>query len=497
MAATVGNIAIGFVASTGGFTGGANKVIKQLGQIYLAAQTLTKGVATVMDTFERMDTLVDTADSIGIATDSLISLRFAAEQGASSAAGMDSALGTMNKNVGLAAMGMGRAGDTIKRLGLDVQKLKSMRPEQMFSTFADAISRISDPAEQAAVASRIFGDEGQKLLSVLRGGAGAFAAADAQAEKMGLHLGEGARQAAEAHDALLRMEQSATALGDSLISGLAPAITNLSGELEKSMPAIKDFLSGVGQVANDMLKGSRRLGFILAGDSEGLAGLDKVAGTPMDPDVQRNAANGFKKITQEAINLGDELEKQQKQIENIMGNLSEKMNGPKSIQDQLRGLGAGPETLEEARKMEYIIGVQEQITAEIEKQRQAYINLARDAGRVSEKMRTPLEELQAETKHLTEMFNAGLLDFVTFSRAAADLQKDFEKSLPKQEAPRSAGFMAEGSVAAFSNANINKTNGLENIARQQLRKAGEAVAATAQVEAAIRNGFNTINTFVF
>lgn len=472
MAATVGNIAIGFVAATGGFTGGANRIIKQLGQIHVVAQATTKIVGAFSDTLERMDTLVDTADNLNIATDALISLRLAAEQSGSSAAGIDAALGAMNKNVGLAAMGVGRAGAAINELGLDVQALKSLAPEQMFSTFADAISKVDDKSQQAAIASRIFGDEGGKMLTLLRGGSSGLAEFDKQAEEMGLHLGQGARDAATAHDAIAALTTSITGLGDAIVNAAAPALTDFAKDLQFLVNEINSFLNALAEL--NRLRGGKSGG----------------GGAVATPDAAPVVA------------VNKELQKAQQELGKLMIAMQEQvitqdMTAAQKAARAAAKLNATPQDQAMIARMQEMLEKHNAQTAAIEKQREAYQKLARDAAAVTEKMRTPLETLQAEMAHLTEMFNAGLLDFVTFSRAAADLQKDFEKTLPKQEGPRSAAFMAEGSAAAFSNANINKTNGLENIARQQLRKQGEAVTAMAQVEAAINNGFKTIHTFAF
>lgn len=488
---TIGTLTAIIAANTSGFEqgmkrtqsamGGVGGSAKGLGSIMSGPLAVGMGiaaagigaVAAMTNTLKRMDDLVDTADQIGIATDSLISLRFAADQGGSSAAGMDAALGTMVKNVGLTSMGMGKAGKSIDELGLNVEQLRGMAPDKMFSTFADAISKHGNKSEQAALASRIFGDEGKKLISVLRGGSAGLEEYNRQAEASGRLLGDGAREAAEAHDALGRMGGTVQALSDKLTIALVPAIVATEGALSRSMPTIIEFTEGVADSFADV---ARLVEFVLNGFENP---------TVIQSGINRALEDSLKKAAGEAANLNDEMDKlaakQEDEIMKIMFGLGNKLNGPESTMDQLKRLGAAPEMLAEADRMQKAIDSHKALTDSIKEENEAYDKLREAAERVFDFTRTPIEKLQDEMDNLRELFNKSLIDFATFSRAADNLQADFNSTIPKAEQSRSVGFAAQGSAAAFSIVNQNRQSGLESIARQQLRKQAEQIAAVKDV----------------
>src|SRR5215210_5200037 len=58
------------------------------------------------------------------------------------------------------------ASDTVKKLGLDLAKLKQMSPADQFRTLGQAINQLPTPAERAAMAMELFGRSGAGLLKL-------------------------------------------------------------------------------------------------------------------------------------------------------------------------------------------------------------------------------------------------------------------------------------------------------------------------------------------
>jgi hypothetical protein len=493
---SVGNIAIGFTAATGGFTGGADAIIKKLGQIKIAGDLVGKAWSMMSDTFARMDDLVDTADIIGINTDALIGLRFAADQAGSSAEGMDAALQTMMKNIGLAGMGQGRAGKALKELNLEVAALSNLSPDQMFRTIAQAIGQLSDESQQSAIASRIFGDEGQKLLNLFR--SGGLEDAITQAGQLGLTMGEGARQAAEAHDAMRRVSGAVQALSDKIIIALAPSILRLVDLFTKNESKLVRLAQVLGEIAEDAAEGV----FALA-ETLGLL-IDPLQNAPVPLN---NTAKGIREVGdaaakagQQIVELGEDFEPVE-HIEKILTDLNSKlvdlkMAGENKDLEMLKALGATPEQLEEAESLQRQITEQKAL-ADLEDQRlETLREWGREAQRVFESTRTPLEKLESEMGNLQLLLEQGMIDFATFSRAAANLQEDFNRSLPRGERSRSPELAAAGSAAAFSIINnANKADTLEDIARKQLQKQAEEIIAAHGIEKAVNEGFDKLLLF--
>lgn len=62
----------------------------------------------------------------------------------------------------------GKADDKIRALGLSVQELKALSPDEQFFAIARAIKQIEDPAQQARVAMELFGRAGAEMLPTLK-----------------------------------------------------------------------------------------------------------------------------------------------------------------------------------------------------------------------------------------------------------------------------------------------------------------------------------------
>src|SRR5437867_603412 len=57
----------------------------------------------------------------------------------------------------------------MKKLGLNVQQLKTLAPDQMFLKVADAVGNIQNPTEKSFAAMTVFGKGGSELLQGLTG----------------------------------------------------------------------------------------------------------------------------------------------------------------------------------------------------------------------------------------------------------------------------------------------------------------------------------------
>jgi hypothetical protein len=75
--------------------------------------------------------------------------------------------------------------NAFKKIGLDVQALKELKPEDTFLAVADALANISNDAERAAAANEVFGKGGITLLPLINGGADALKRAADEAGRIG------------------------------------------------------------------------------------------------------------------------------------------------------------------------------------------------------------------------------------------------------------------------------------------------------------------------
>ena len=76
-----------------------------------------------------------------------------------------------------ATSGSGAAADAISRLGLNIQDLLAMAPDEQFRLLAERIGSVEDPAIRTGIAMDIFGRSGNDLVTLFKD-AGAFEQAE-------------------------------------------------------------------------------------------------------------------------------------------------------------------------------------------------------------------------------------------------------------------------------------------------------------------------------
>lgn len=182
-----------------------------------------------LKTFVRVgDQLSDMAKRTGFTVEALSALKFAAEQSGSSLEGVEAAAKGMSKFFLEAEKGTKKAADTLMRLGLTVEDLRKLTPEERFRLLADAISRVEDPTMRAALATKAFGAAGVELLPLLNQGAGALDKLRKKAFDLGVIMStDSADAAAELDDKLKELHARFEALQLTIGGPLANALLGL------------------------------------------------------------------------------------------------------------------------------------------------------------------------------------------------------------------------------------------------------------------------------
>ena len=141
----------------------------------------------ILKTLDSAGELIDTANNLGIAAQSLQGLQQAAALTGVSADQLNTALYKLNQNVGTAlTQGAGGATDALKALGIPVREIAAMKVDKQFEVLATKLNEMKDPAERTALAMELFGKQGPKILSMVEN----LAAAKKQMEELGLALSD-------------------------------------------------------------------------------------------------------------------------------------------------------------------------------------------------------------------------------------------------------------------------------------------------------------------
>lgn len=178
-----------------------------------------------------MDDLSKTAQRVGLPTEEVSALAYAADLSDVNIEQLTTGLVKLTKNMSDAAQGTGEAQKGFKALGVDVKNadgsLKSSG--QVLSEIAGKFAGYKDGAEKTALAVNLFGKSGAELIPLLNSGADGLAQMTEEAKGLGITFsGDTGKQAEAFNDNLTRMQAIAKGLWTQIAAQLLPMLVNLS-----------------------------------------------------------------------------------------------------------------------------------------------------------------------------------------------------------------------------------------------------------------------------
>lgn len=130
----------------------------------LAISKMTSDVLQLGDRFDKLNA------SFGISVETLSKLEFVAGRSGSSVEVMAKSFKKLQENIFDAGEGVITAQRAFNALGIDVEKLKRLRPEDQFTHIAEILSKIPDQATKTAVAFDLFGKGAEGVLAAAADG---------------------------------------------------------------------------------------------------------------------------------------------------------------------------------------------------------------------------------------------------------------------------------------------------------------------------------------
>jgi len=317
MARGLGTLTLDLIARTGGFVEGMGKAERQVRrgtrrmesdfqrfakQSRAAMTTMAKGVAVgvaaavaslsalYVSGARSVEQLSRMSDQIGIASDDLGALRYAAQEMAGVAEGtFDNALRRMTRRVTEAGDGTGPAVGALQSLRLEASELARMSPDQQFRAIADAMREIPDQGERLRATMAIFDTEGMPLVNALSQGSDAIREMEEQARLLGYTINDlDAAKVEQAQRAMGRIGTNMQVFTQQLAVQFAPVveaamrqITGMTdgmggmqrvamrvfGAVVKSIGFVADAIHGVRVVGKLLLVGFQGLGNAMIGIS--------------------------------------------------------------------------------------------------------------------------------------------------------------------------------------------------------------------------------------
>ena len=181
---TIENLNVGLNMQTSGFTAGIRSATDSLGRFGLASigvEKLIQGLQSAFNglanQFKRIDDIADFASNLGISTEELSRLHFAAKQTDSSVEALNAAL----------------------------KRAATSRPGKSFQDLSKEIAGIEDPLERAQRAQQIFGRNWLEINALLKLSQDELRLLGIQSDALGNTIGGGT--AGTANDAVNQVQQ--------------------------------------------------------------------------------------------------------------------------------------------------------------------------------------------------------------------------------------------------------------------------------------------------
>lgn len=227
------------VASYAGSLGTFGSALSAIGPAGLAAAAGLGGMAaaakfafsSIKAEAEKAGAIKDVADKIGLTTDALQELQYAALESGVEQEKLNNALTRFAVNIGDAAAGSGELAGILREYGINVVDAnKNTRAQaDILADVADAMQRANSDQERLRIAVAAFSKEGAGMVNMMRDGSAALDEYKAKAHAAGLVLNGDLLDAAKRlNDEFERLEKiAATAKAEVILGGGADAERNI------------------------------------------------------------------------------------------------------------------------------------------------------------------------------------------------------------------------------------------------------------------------------
>ena len=237
------------------------KQMLAMGAGFIAARATIGSFTASLD---RMDRAAKSARKLGLTTEALTSLHFAAGQTTTMVdKQLNMALQRFTRRLAEAAKGTGEAKSALIELGVSAVDLNKMPLEEALLAVADSFQEIENQSDRVRLAFKLFDAGGVDLVNMLQQGSGAIRELMAEADKLGITIGTEQSEAAEkANDSMDRLKKRWQGFANVLVGKAAPALADImdlltgaggtDGPLAKAMDAFGYITGNIGNMATSL-----------------------------------------------------------------------------------------------------------------------------------------------------------------------------------------------------------------------------------------------------
>jgi hypothetical protein len=193
------------------------------------------------------DALDKQSKQIGLNTDQLQAWQHAAGLAGVEGGRLTRSIKDLQKSATAAAEGGGEMAETYDRLGVSVLDSNGQVKDANTLLFevGDALDKVESSSEKVAIANKLMGESGSRLIPMFKGGAAAMREATGELQKFGGGLSAAAiKDAAAAQDAIGRFNLTLLSLKSRLAVAVLPALTRFFEKLAEAGAGLAKITKG-------------------------------------------------------------------------------------------------------------------------------------------------------------------------------------------------------------------------------------------------------------
>lgn len=277
----IANLAVALTAKTGQFSAkmrGARKEVSDFASTVKSYATGTTakiaGLAAAVtgvgslgalvhftkESMEAIDVQAKLADRIGSTTEELTGLAHAADLAGTDSDTLNSSLDRLTKNIGQGSTAVIAA---LSQIGLKRQDLLGRGAVEQFAEVAEGVKNLASNEQRAAVATALFGKQGQSLIATLMLGKQGLGDAADEAERLGLTFSRiDAAKVEAANDAMTRFKgvirgaiQQLGIMASPYIEAISSKLVELTTNGEGMGKTVSSAVELITQAISDMIRG--------------------------------------------------------------------------------------------------------------------------------------------------------------------------------------------------------------------------------------------------
>ena len=281
VATTMGTgIGKGFVSAQGALSGFSKSVLNI--PTAIAGSVAVTGLVALAKGFADAGSAVDDmAERTGMGAEAVSSLGYAAKLSGTDIGTLEKGVRKMQVGIADAVAGVPGAADKFAALGLRVEDLAKMSPDEQFVAIADKLSKIQDPALRSAAAMEYFGKAGADLVPMISGGAEEIRRLQKDAADLGQTMsGKDAEAAGKLGDVFDRLFGVLGGLQNRIGAALAPLLIEVGEKIISLVSTVSTWISENQELIITIAKWTAVGAGLLAG-LVALGGAAAVAGMAM------------------------------------------------------------------------------------------------------------------------------------------------------------------------------------------------------------------------